>query len=127
MDTRIRRCSNQNCDDYKNKKKYKATDLYCTKCGAPTVFVCVKCFDEIEDLGPKHRKCARCEALFEEKKQAIIDKGKDAAVKGAKIAGTAVVVVASGAGKKILNFAEKESINRIVDAAKPIVKNVFKG
>ena len=90
------------------------------------MFVCAKCFDEIEDLGPKHRKCAGCEAQFEEKKHAIFDKGKDYAVKGAMAVGSAVVVVATGAGKKILKLAENESVNKIVAAAKPIIKNVIK-
>ena len=60
-DKRKKGCPNINCSAHIDKRKYKADESYCSKCGTPLVFVCAECYKEIEDTFG-HNLCMRCEA-----------------------------------------------------------------
>ena len=96
------------------KIKFKATDEYCSKCGAQLVFVCKKCFSEIQDTGPEHTKCTHCIEEAQAKKEQKIDKAKDLAKK----AGGAVVGVGGAVVVKVLQDEKKEAIKVGVKYAK---------
>lgn len=63
-DRRIKGCPNPGCDRCVNIKKfkYKPIDVYCTVCQTELVHICAECLCQIEDLGPEHRICMRCES-----------------------------------------------------------------
>lgn len=52
-DKRKKGCTNTSCAMNQSKHMFPSTDMYCSQCGQPLVFVCKKCFKKIEDLG-KH-------------------------------------------------------------------------
>jgi hypothetical protein len=91
-DRRSKGCPNPQCDRNKEKFRYKASDAYCTHCGGELVFVCEKCFGPIEDAGPNHRRCPRCQAKIDDR----ADKRRDNAQKavgGVMAVGTAVAAL----------------------------------
>lgn len=120
-DRRIKGCPNTECERHTNKYKYKATDKFCTICGAELIYVCAECFKEIEDSPDLHRYCENCKA---EKKQ---DGGKlPHAVKeigrGTKdIAGKGVIAIGETAEKGVA--AVKENAPRIKEDIKDLAKN----
>ena len=73
IDRRKKGCPNENCEMHKKKKMQTLENDYCPKCGTKLVYVCMKCFKQIEDNGPKHRICSLCDAKEEEKKQKMIN------------------------------------------------------
>jgi hypothetical protein len=92
-DKRIKACPNSNCPDSQTRKKYKADDTFCTKCGSRLIFVCAECFKEIEDE-PGHKFCMNCEAkkkhdggIIQHKVKKIGEKTKEAINSGAVKAG----------------------------------------
>ena len=91
-DRRSKGCPNPQCDRNKEKFRYKASDAYCTHCGGKLVFVCERCFGPIEDAGPNHRICPRCQAKIDDR----ADKRRDNAQKavgGVMAVGTAVAAL----------------------------------
>ena len=123
-DKRVKGCSNPDCENHIKKIKLKATDEFCPKCGESLVFVCKKCFGEIQDLGPEHNKCTHCMEAAQAKKEQRIDKAKDVAKK----AGGAVMGVGGAVVVKVLQDEKKEVIKVAVkytkqglDAVKAIV------
>ena len=60
-DKRIKGYPNENCPEHLNKKKYKADDNFCKKCGMRLIYVCSICHKEIEDI-EGHLLCMNCEA-----------------------------------------------------------------
>lgn len=62
-----------------------------SKCGSRLIFVCEKCFAEIEDIDHSHKKCKRCEAEATEKKEKAKDTVKNVA--GSKGVKEAVKVI----------------------------------
>lgn len=122
IDMRSKGCPNVNCDNHMKKKKFSTSIKYCPKCGAETIFVCSKCFNEIQDLGSSHRLCEYCEADKKAKLAKVGDGAKDAAEKIVG-AGLAVVGVAVAAAAKV---SEKEIGKMAADATKFIVDKIKK-
>lgn len=123
-DKRVKGCPNSDCENHIKKVKYKATDEFCLKCGKPLVFVCKKCFSEIQDSGPEHTKCTHCMEEAQAKKEQRIDKAKDVAKK----AGAAVVGVGGAVVVKVMQDEKKEAVKvgvkyakQGIDAVKAIV------
>lgn len=109
-DKRVKGCPNVNCEMHKNKKQQDNKNDYCPKCGTKLVYVCKKCFKEIEDNGPSHTICSLCEAKEEEKKQKMADDLKNVGTV-ALSAGAGIVALASKAGKKVIDDNKSEIIN----------------
>ena len=59
-DKRIKGCPDPECARHNERYKYKSTDRFCTLCGSQLVYVCAKCFEEIEDTGDQRRYCENC-------------------------------------------------------------------
>lgn len=70
-DKRIKGCPEPGCARHIEHYKYKPADRFCTLCGSQLVYVCAKCFEEIEDTEEKRRYCENCRP-----KQADRGKGK---------------------------------------------------
>lgn len=117
-DRRVKGCPNEACPMHNEKKKQPAENEYCPKCGSRLIFVCEKCFAEIEDIDYSHRKCKRCEAESLEKKEKAKDTVKNAAGK----VGTAGVAVVGAAAAGI----QKEGIKQAVAVGSKVVKEAIK-
>ena len=120
-DKRKKGCPNEECERHQKKIKLKATEEYCPKCGAKLIFVCAKCFREIEDLDPKHRICKLCEAKKDEKRAEVVNKAKKG---GQKVAAKAVEIAApvgNKIGNKLIKGVQNEAINRGSKA----INNIF--
>lgn len=113
-DKRLKGCPNEKCVMHIDKKKLNADNDFCSKCGTKLIYVCTKCFTEIEDLGEDHRKCKRCEAEADAKKE----KAKDTAKKAASKVGTAGIAV----GTTIVAAMEKEGLKQATSTGTKIVK-----
>ena len=59
-DKRIKGCPDPGCARHNEHYKYKPTDQFCTLCGSQLVYVCAKCFKEIEDTEDRRRYCEDC-------------------------------------------------------------------
>ena len=59
-DKRIKGCPDPDCARHNEHYKYKPDDRFCTLCGSQLVFVCAKCFEEIEDTEDKRGFCEGC-------------------------------------------------------------------
>ena len=104
-DKRVKACPTLTCKRYKKEYKYKATDNYCTICGAKLVYVCEKCFEQIEDEGTEKKRCEKCEAERQERRDAIkvkADKVKKVAVAGAAVLPSVVEVVNNPIAKTVV-------------------------
>ncbi len=126
IDKRKKGCPNEKCEMHKKKKFQSLENDYCPKCGTKLVFVCTKCFRQIEDIDYKHRICNLCEAKEEEKKQNVINgikKAKGAAVGIGGIIGTALLIPAKDvvfdAGKKVFD----DNKNVIIENGAKIIEN----
>lgn len=89
----VKGCTNSQCIATKKKIKYKATEDFCSKCGAPLVYVCPKCYTPIEK---NEKLCAIHQAKKEDQKDKAIKVVKEG---GAFVAAAAVFVWKNG--KKI--------------------------
>ncbi len=114
-DKRKKGCPNEECSQHYKKIKMKSEYMYCPICGSELVYVCSKCFDEIEDSGPKHKICKRCEIEAKEKRDKVV-----ANVKGAGI------TIATGVGKALLTDAKKSTVKQSAELVKTAVKTVVK-
>lgn len=117
-DRRVKGCPNETCPMHKEKKRQSVENDYCPKCGSRLIFVCEKCFAEIEDIDYSHKKCKRCEAEAAEKKEKTKDTLKSAVGKFS----TAGVVVVGAAVKGM----QKESIKQVSAAGSKFVKETIK-
>lgn len=120
IDMRSKGCPNVNCDNHMKKKKFSTSIKYCPKCGAETIFVCSKCFNEIQDLGSSHRLCEYCEADKKAKLAKFGDAAKNVAEKVAGV-GIAAAGVAAAAAAKV---GEKEIGKVAAEAAKVVVDKI---
>ena len=59
-DKRIKKCPEPGCTRHIEHYKYKPSDRFCALCGSQLVFVCAKCFKEIEDTEDQYRYCEEC-------------------------------------------------------------------
>ncbi len=120
-DTRKKGCPNKDCERNKSQYLYKSTDMYCTICGQPLVYVCKDCFSRIDDTDIKHTRCDLCEAKREDRKAKIVDKKK-------ALAGAAAVVaagIAKAAQGEMIKEGGKLAQNAVkagFDAAKNVIK-----
>jgi len=121
-DKRKKGCPNEACERHQKKIMLKATEEYCPKCGAKLIFVCAKCFREIEDIDIKHRVCSLCEAESQEKKEAAVDKAK----KAGKAAAGVVTPIIVGVAGKVIKDAQKGAINKGVKAVEQVAKALIK-
>lgn len=119
-DKRAKGCPNEKCSMHKEKKKQGAENEYCPKCGTRLIYVCSKCFTEIEDIGPSHKKCRRCEIEAAEKKKKALDNTKKAATKAGAVAvaigGPIVANIAKGGKQEAVKTGSKivkEVVNKI--------------
>ena len=117
-DRRAKGCPNETCPMHREKEKQSAENEYCSKCGSKLIFVCDKCFAEIEDIDYSHKKCKRCEAEAIEKKE----KAKDAVKNAAGKVGAAGVAVVGAAAAGI----QKEGVKQAATAGSKIVKEAIK-
>ena len=117
-DRRKKGCPNEDCERHQKKVKLAATEVYCPKCGAELIFVCEKCFKEIEDLGPEHRKCALCEAKAEEQREKI----KEAVKKGGKYVAAIAMAIGGKVAADFKNDAVKKGAKIIEDTVRKIPK-----
>lgn len=122
IDMRNKGCPNVSCEMHMKKKKWGTGIKYCPKCGTETIYVCSKCFREIEDLGSGHRICKYCEAKRKAKLAKVGDTAKEAVGKVAGVGLAAVGVVAAAVGKE----GEKEIGKVAAEAAKAVVDKVVK-
>lgn len=125
-DSRKKGCPNIDCVNYKNKIFQKADVDYCPKCGTTLVFVCARCFCEIEDSGSEHKICAHCEAKADQNK----DKIKDGLKKAGQVAGSAAVALGGAVAAKALPEIKKVVVDKgekiVVDKGAKIVVKVVK-
>ena len=117
-DKRVKGCSNPECVNHIKKIKMKAENEYCPKCGAELVFVCKKCFKEIQDIDENHSICTHCIEEAQEKKEKRIEKVKDYGKKAAVAAGTGVLAVGGKIVTKVMKDEEKELVKVGVEVAK---------
>ena len=117
-DKRAKGCPTENCVMHTEKVKQSADNDFCPKCGAKLVYVCKKCFRQIEDVDPKHQICELCEAKAEEKHREWKDKAKGIAAK------VIIPVAAIGAGivNKVGKDFEKEAINKGAKVVEAMLK-----
>lgn len=117
-DRRVKGCPNETCQMHRGKKKQSSENEFCPKCGSRLIFVCEKCFAEIEDIDYSHRKCKRCEAEAVEKRE----KAKDTVKKAAGKVGAAGVAVVGAAAAGI----QKEGVKQAAAAGSKAVKEAIK-
>lgn len=117
-DRRAKGCPNETCPMHKEKKKQPAGNEYCPKCGSKLIYVCEKCFAEIEDIDYSHKKCKRCEAEAAERKE----KAKNAVKNTAGKVGAVGIAVAGSAAAGI----QKEGTKQAADVGSKIVKEAVK-
>ena len=121
-DKRSKGCPNISCEENKKKVKHKADDAFCPKCGTRLIYVCAKCFKEIEDIDEKHRICRGCEADTLEKKEKVKDGAVKAGKAAASLAGTVVFGVAAAVKNDGTKAAIKAGTKVVETAAKTILK-----
>ncbi|MBR4896230.1 MAG: hypothetical protein IKZ41_07370 [Clostridia bacterium] len=117
-DRRKKGCPNSSCERNKNKVKLPATEEYCPKCGTNLVYVCKKCFCQIEDTGREHTLCLSCQAQKEERNKKIIDKSKNI--------GTAVLVTAGTVATGIITKAAKVAENETTKKITGVITDAFR-
>ncbi len=113
-DRRVKGCPNEECVMHLDKKKMDSDNEFCPKCGTKLIYVCTRCFTEIENLGTKHRKCKRCEAEADAKKEKAKDLAKNAVAK----VGAAGVAV----GGAVVAGMQKEGVKQAASVGKEVVK-----
>ncbi len=125
-DKRKKGCPNETCDAHIKKIKWKASDNYCSKCSAKLVFICPKCFREIEDKDEKHILCARCQEEIDEKKAKVVDGVKTSAKNAGKFVAAGVAAVGVEIVRRVSNDAKKEAVKSGVKVVKDAAKAVRK-
>ena len=121
-DRRSKGCPNSSCEEHKKKVKHKTDDDFCPKCGSRLIYVCSKCFKEIEDTDEKHRICKRCKTESDEMKSKMKDGALKAGKSVAGLAGTVAVGVVTNLKKDGTKEAIKSGTKFIEDAVKSILK-----
>lgn len=81
-DKRKKGCPNDDCIEHGRRTYQKVEVNYCPECGTRLVYVCQKCFSEMEDKkNPNQCICDSCEAEKAAKKEKLKDDAKKAALK----------------------------------------------
>ena len=125
-DRRAKGCPNETCPMHKGKKKQSAEYEYCPKCGTRLIYVCEKCFAEIEDIDYSHKKCKRCDAEAAEKKEKAKDVVKNTAGKVGAVGAVVASGVAAGMQKEGVKQAAAIGSNVVKEAVKVITKVIHK-
>lgn len=121
-DKRKKGCPNTNCQMHIKEVKQDAENEFCSKCASKLVFVCTKCFSEIEDKGAKHRICEICKAKQQEKRE----KAKEQAKGVAKIAVVPVGAVAKVAVDAFVGESKQVVVKKAAKIGKDAAKVVLK-
>lgn len=106
-DKRKKGCPNKNCEMHANGEFQTVENDFCPKCGAELVFVCSKCFTEIEDKGIKHHKCEHCKLEAQEKREKIKETIKDASKPIITGLGGVATVAVTSFSKDLTKHAEE--------------------
>lgn len=93
---KIKGCGNESCEAHKKKNTYKESEIFCSKCGSPLVYVCKDCYTQMPDDTEKY--CVRCLAKHKDR----INKAKN--IGGSVLAFGGVILTY---GKKVLDVAKK--------------------
>lgn len=117
-DKRAKGCPTENCVMHTEKVKQSADNDFCPKCGAKLVYVCKKCFRQIEDVDPKHQICELCEAKAEEKHREWKDKAKGIAAKG--------IIPVAAIGASIVNKVGKDFEKEVINKGAKVVEAMLK-
>lgn len=110
-DKRKKGCPNEMCENHLKKKLIKAGEDYCPKCGTKLIFVCPKCFRQIEDIDPKHKICRYCKQQGKDNRDKVVD--------GTKKVGK-IVAAAAGTALFANNMIKEGKADVIKDGAKVI-------
>ena len=121
-DKRKKGCPNQACQMHIKKVKYSADDAFCPKCGNRLIYVCAKCFGEIEDINEKHRICRACEL----KKEETGAKRKEQAINVGKKVGGVAVGIGAACVSSFVSETNKQFRKKAVDVSKKAAQMVFK-
>ena len=70
-DKRKKGCPNKHCVNHLKGKKFSVDTDVCPECNSKLILVCKRCHCQIEDRGPKHMVCDRCDVIQHNKKQNI--------------------------------------------------------
>lgn len=125
-DKRKKGCPNEACELHKKQVSQSAEVDYCPKCGTKTIFVCEKCFCEIQDIDEKHIICDRCEAERKQKLEETKEKGKEIAAKGGKVIIGFVGPIIVGVGNGIKKEGVKQAVKKGGDIAIKVINKVAK-
>lgn len=125
-DKRKKGCPNEACELHKKQVKQGVEVDYCPKCGTKTIFVCEKCFCEIQDIDEKHIICDRCEAERKQKLEETKEKGKEIAAKGGKVIIGFVGPIIVGVGNGIKKEGVKQAVKKGGDIAIKVINKVAK-
>jgi len=120
-DNRKKGCPNKDCGRNKKKYFYKATDMYCTICGQPLVYVCKDCFSRIDDTDIKHTRCELCEAKRADRKAKIVDK-RNAAAGAAAVMVAGIAKAAQGEVIKEGGKLAQNAVKAGFEVAKKVIK-----
>ena len=121
-DKRKKGCPNESCERHQKKIKLKASEEFCPKCGSKLIYVCSKCFRQIEDLDPSHKTCKYCDASGQQRKDAAVDKAKKVGKAGIGL----VTPVVIGIAGKVIQDAQKGVVKKGVEFIESTAKNVIK-
>ena len=125
-DKRKKGCPNEACELHKKQVKQGVEVDYCPKCGTKTIFVCEKCFCEIQDIDEKHIICDRCEAERKQKLEETKEKGKEIAAKGGKVIIGFVGPIIVGVGNGIKKEGVKQAVKKGGEIAIKVINKVAK-
>ena len=92
-------CGNESCEAHKKKTTYKGSEVFCSKCGSPLVYICKDCYTQLPDDTDKY--CVRCLGKHEDRKNNA-KKIAGQVGKGALVVGGFILTY----GKKVLYFAK---------------------
>ena len=125
-DKRKKGCPNEQCEMHVKKVKQKASINFCPICGTKLIYVCAKCFTEIEDVDDKHRVCKLCEAEAVEKRKKRVDGAKKVAGKAGKGVVGAVVPVAAGIVHAVVKNGQKDAVKKGVKVVEDVANAALK-
>lgn len=125
-DKRVKGCPNKKCSMHIEHKKQDSENIFCPKCGTELIYVCARCFSQIEDTNPSHRRCKRCEAEMAVKKEKALDMAKNASGKAIAAVGTVGSTLFAAMNKEAMKQAAKAGTKIVNEAGKRIPKVVKK-
>ena len=142
-DKRVKGCPDPGCARHNEHYKYKPDDMFCTLCGSQLVYVCAKCFKEIEDTEERRKYCEDCKpkqskdssgtqksAKKEKKKETKEKKEKKATGKGKEAVSKSVAVIKGKAPQikeRAIKIASDPNVQRaaleVADIAKDGIRH----